>query len=197
MKPEEEPTVSRPRASNGQEDEELVLKAREGDGEAFGVLIERHQKSVAGFLLTLLHDMDAAEDAAQQAFLQAFQHLGRFESRASFKTWVSRIALNVAKSRLRWAGLRRWLPLGADDGDRGWEERLRPIANGPDEIKAVERKLELERAMAKLSAREKQVAALRLEGYSLGEAAEVLGISEGTVKSTLFEAVQKMRRQLS
>lgn len=193
-----EPTFSAPQASRQQEETELLSKARSGDGDAFGALIERHQKSVAGFLLTVLHDVDAAEDAAQQAFVQAYKNLPDFEGRCSFKTWVSRIALNVARSHLRWSKLRGWLSLdGGMDGERPWEDTLLPAAGGLTEMEALERKLDLERAMSHLSPREKEVTALRLEGFSLAEVASVLDVSEGTVKSTLFEATQKMRRRLS
>lgn len=180
-------------------DEELVRKARSGDVEAFGALIERHQQPVAGFLISVLHDMDSAEDAAQLAFVKAWEGLASFEGRSSFKTWVSRIALNIAKSRMRWERLRRWLPLDAprgEDGD-GWEESVRSAATGSDEQDLLERKLELERAMGALAPREREVAALRLEGYSLGEIAQVLRVSAGTVKSTLFAATRKMRLRLS
>jgi RNA polymerase sigma-70 factor (ECF subfamily) len=181
-------------------DEELVRRARAGDAEAFGGLIERHQKTVASFLLSMFHDPDAAEDAAQEAFLKAFRGLGRFEGRSSFKTWVSRIALNEARSRLRWAKLRSWLSLDAprgDDDGSSWEERLRSARPGPAEDEELEKKLDLERAMAALSPREREIAALRLEGYSLGEIAQSLEVSEGTVKSTLFSATHKMRKRLS
>lgn len=179
-------------------DEDLVLKARSGDAEAFGMLIERHQKAVAGFLLSVLHDLDGAEDAAQLAFVKAFKSLSSFEGRSSFKTWVSRIALNVARSQLRWAKLRRLAALDAPqgEGDRSWEDTLREACPGRDEGEVLERKLDLERAMQALSPREKEIAAMRLEGYSLGEIAETLEVSVGTVKSTLFEATHKMRERL-
>ena len=178
-------------------DEELVRRARSGDREAFGELISRHQKAVGGFLLSVLHDVDAAEDAAQQAFVKAFKNLYSFEGRASFKTWVSRIALNVARSQLRWRKIRNWLPLGgAPDEDGRWEERLRSAVR-VDEQEALDRKLDLESALGGLTGREREIAALRLEGLSLDEIAGALGVTTGTVKSTLFTATRKMRQRLS
>ncbi|MBI5241339.1 MAG: RNA polymerase sigma factor [Elusimicrobia bacterium] len=179
-------------------DEALVRRARAGDAEAFGVLVSRHQKAVAGFLLSVLHDLDAAQDAAQQAFVRAFMRLESFEERSSFKTWVSRIALNVARSRLRWARMSNWLSLDAPRDSEGgtWEESVRRAGPREDETRVLEKKLDLERALAALSPREREVAAMRLEGYSLDEVAGVLGISEGTVKSTLFAATRKMRQRL-
>src|SRR5258706_2107719 len=130
-------------------DEDLVERTRSGDAEAFGELIERHQKAVAGFLLSMLHDLDSAEDAAQQAFVKAFQGLASFEGRSHFRTWVSRIAINEARSRMRWTGLRRWLSLDAPmgDGDEAWEGRVREASPAGGEGEALERKLDLERAL--------------------------------------------------
>lgn len=186
-----------PNVKDEEADEELVRRARTGDRDAFGELIQRHQRAVGGFLLSVLHDVDAAEDAAQQAFVKAFQNLDSFEERSSFKTWVSRIALNVARSQLRWAKLRGWLPLvPAGDEDGRWEDRVRDLVHG-DEREALEFKVDLERAMTALSPREREIAALRLEGFALDEIAGVLGVSTGTIKSTLFTATRKMRQRLS
>ena len=178
-------------------DEDLVRRARAGDGEAFGVLIERHQAAVTGFLSGVLRDLDLAEETAQEAFVKAYENLASFEGRSSFKTWVSHIALNAARSRLRWSGLRRWLSLDAprQDATGAWEEQMEAAA--PDEFAAVERRLEFDRAMTGLGPREKEITAMRLEGYDLNEIADVLKISEGTVKSTLFTATRKMREKLS
>lgn len=185
--------------SSKESDEQLVARARAGDTEAFGILIERHQKVVAGFLISLFHDLDAAEEAAQKAFVKAFSSLAGFQGRSSFRTWVSRIALNVARSELRWASLRRWLSLDASrpTDSRPWEETLRALRTGSDECSALSRRLDLENAMEELAPREREVTALRLEGRALGEIAEILQVSEGTVKSTLFDATRKMRRVMT
>lgn len=147
----------------------------------------------------MLRDPDAAEDLAQEAFVKAFKAIGAFEGRSSFKTWVTQIALNEARSRLRRQKLRRWLSLespGEDDGRR-LEETLRDELSDGRERSALERRLELDGAMQCLAPREREVASLRLEGYSLGETAQALGVSVGTVKSTLFSATRKMREKLS
>jgi RNA polymerase sigma-70 factor (ECF subfamily) len=183
-------------------DEELVDRTLKGDTRAFGVLIERHQKPVVGFLLTMFHDLDLSEDAAQQAFVKAFENLRSFQGRSEFRTWVCRIALNAALSNLRWARLRRFFSGGwAEESQQsvGWEDRLaRTVKSSADsdEMDRLERKLELEKAMTDLSGRERQIASLRLEGYSLSEISKILDISEGTVKSTLFSATRKMRKKL-
>lgn len=181
------------------DDEALVRRAIDGESEAFGALIDRHQAAVAGFLLSLLHDPSAAEEIAQAAFVQAYKNLKSFRGQAAFKTWVSRIAINLARSQMRWRKLRAWISLEAFRGqeESSWEERLIPAGNpSGDEREALERRLDLERAMSGLSPREREVTALRLEGYTLSEIAQALVVSEGTVKSTLFGATRKIKERL-
>ncbi len=190
------PTFSDSQASIEQ-DRGLVERACAGDLEAFGTLVERHQPAVVGFLMTVCRDVDLAEDCAQQAFIKAFRAIGSFQRQSSFRTWVSRIALNEARAHWRWRKLRNWLPIGGSSEDGISEETLRSKTASQDELAALEKKMELERAMASLGRREREIAAMRLEGYQLGEIAQVLGISEGTVKSTLFEATRKMKERLS
>lgn len=176
----------------------MVKRARAGDREAFGLLIERHQRAVAGLLTGILRDMDSAEDAAQQAFVKAFRGLRSFQNRSSFKTWVTRIALNEARSRMRRdrLALRGPAPRPGEDGG-AWEERVRATRLDAAERDALERRIELDRAMAGLSPREHEITAMRLEGYTLEEIAGALDVSRGTVKSTLFDATRKMKRILT
>src|SRR5258706_1864322 len=107
-------------------DEELVLRARSGNAEAFGALVERHQKSVLSFLLTFFHNLDLAEEATQRAFVKAFKAIPSFEGRSSFKTWISRIALNEARLQRRWDRLKQWFSAGYLDKneDETWEDRV-------------------------------------------------------------------------
>ncbi|MEK9145436.1 MAG: sigma-70 family RNA polymerase sigma factor [Elusimicrobiota bacterium] len=192
-----EPTFRPSTESNHRTDEELVLRSREGDGEAFGGLVSRHQPAVTGFLMGMLGNLDDAEDAAQEAFVKAFRSLPSFQGRSSFRTWVTRIAINTARSRQRWSFLRRALSLDASRGeDEAWEESFKATAAEP-EREALDRRLEFDRAVKSLAPREREVVALRMEGYALAEIADIAGISEGTVKSTLFSAPRKMRRDLS
>ena len=167
-------------------DETLVERAKAGRREAFGKLMERHRTALRHTLLGVLHDLDAAEETAQLAFVKAFESLDSFEGRSRFKTWLWRIALNEAWRRRSSARLREVFYL---DGVLAGLGKVRA-----DETKSVERKLELEKAMESLSPREREMTALRLEGYSLLEIARRLAVCEGTVKSTLFEAVRRLRR---
>ena len=88
-------------------DAELVARARQGDAEAFGELVDRHRAAVYRAALAALGSPTEAEDAAQDAFVSAYRRLASFRGDASFKTWLLTIAWNHAMNRRR--GLTRWL----------------------------------------------------------------------------------------
>ena len=75
-------------------EQEIIDRAREGDHEAFRVLVSRHQDRVYGLALRILRDPEQARDAAQDAFLKAYRALGRFEGRSKFGTWMYRLTYN-------------------------------------------------------------------------------------------------------
>ncbi|MBI3548011.1 MAG: RNA polymerase sigma factor [Elusimicrobia bacterium] len=179
------------------EEDALLGRARAGDRNAFGELVLRHRQAVFGLALRLLRDWDSAEEATQIAFVKAFHSLRTFEGRSSFRTWVCSIALNAARESRRRGRLGRWAPMatGEPGEERVWTESLRAAARGPSEVDALERHLELERAMESLSAREREMAVLRLEGYTMHDIAAALHVSEGTVKSTLHDATHKMKKE--
>jgi len=75
---------------------ELIDRARNGDSEAFGVLVERYQRRVVGVALAVVKNQDDAIELAQETFVRAFENLKNFESRSSFSTWLYRIAANLS-----------------------------------------------------------------------------------------------------
>ena len=96
-------------------DEDLVERARAGDGEALNELVERHHEVVYRVVLRILEDPEMAADASQDTFVKAFQALGRFRGEARFRTWLLAIAANEARGALRRRIRRRERPLEAAD----------------------------------------------------------------------------------
>ncbi len=86
---------------NSLDDQHLVQRCRDGDDDAFGVLVERHQDRLFHSLNPLLRSREDAQDVAQAAFIQAYQKLDGFRGEAAFYTWLYRIAINLALSFLR------------------------------------------------------------------------------------------------
>jgi RNA polymerase sigma-70 factor (ECF subfamily) len=84
---------------------ELIERARAGDADAFGELVERHKVAVYRAARIALRSADEAEDVAQEAFVAAYRKLGEFRGEASFKTWLLAITWNFARSRRRTARL--------------------------------------------------------------------------------------------
>lgn len=183
-------------------DAEAVARARQGDPEAFRVLVERYQGRAYGQALRMLGDPERARDAVQEGFLRAYRGLPRFQGRSAFYTWLYRLMFNVcidAKRRDR-SGLQvewddavaRDLPADAEEGPQ-----LR-VAPSPDQ--ALER-AELGRALRegidRLPGDARRTLLLReVDGLSYAEIAQTLEIPKGTVMSRLHYARRQLREHL-
>ena len=172
-------------------DEEVVARVLAGETGLYEVLMRRHNQRVYRAIRAVLRSDADAEDVMQQAYLNAFRHLGQFEGSARFSTWLTRIAVNEALARLRKPGRAE----GNDDVDF---ERIE--SNEPDpEQRAVQSELRevMEREVASLPDSFRTVVVLRdVEGMTTSETAEVLGISEDLVKQRLHRARAALRRSL-
>jgi RNA polymerase sigma-70 factor (ECF subfamily) len=175
-----------------------VERVRQGDAASYEILMRRHNQRLYRAVRAILGDESDVEDVMQEAYLAAYRHLDGFAGRARFSTWLIRIAVNQAIDRLRRAG--RVLPF--DPGTVDALERAAGAAprRGDDpEQGAGDRELArlLERAIGELPAAFRAVYVLReLEGMETGEAAESLGIDEGTVKTRLHRARLRLREAL-
>src|SRR5258705_12881077 len=78
-----------------------LIRAREGDEEAFGALVQQHSRKVFQLAFRMMRNEQDAEDVVQECFLRAYRQLGRFEARADFGTWLYRIAANCAVDMMR------------------------------------------------------------------------------------------------
>jgi RNA polymerase sigma factor (sigma-70 family) len=172
-------------------DGELVRRARTGDREAFGRLVERHQQVAFRTAYAICRDAGEAEDAAQDAFVKAHRALWRFRADAPFRPWLLRIVANEARNRRRSAGRREHLALRAAQGA--------PTAAGSAETAVLERAgaSDLRDALDRLDPPHREVILLRhvLE-LSEAEAAAALGCRPGTVKSRLSRALDRLREEL-
>ena len=166
----------------------LLEKARLGDEEAFLALYRSHSPRVFRLLWAMLRDRHQAEDGTQEVFVKVHGRLGAFRAESRFSTWLYRIAVNTAIDMKRKAFLRSWLPL------------FSPEVREP---KAPEVPVEGEGAIPEslwkeLSVSQRAVVELRVvQELSVAEAAEALGVSEGTVKTQLHRALKKLRFFLS
>ncbi|NNJ27547.1 sigma-70 family RNA polymerase sigma factor [Alienimonas chondri] len=161
--------------------------------EAFGALVDRHADRVHDTLAKLLGDPHEASDAAQEAFLKAWRKLDTFRGDSSFRTWLTRIALNAASSRRRTAarrGTRTGLPTGPREDVR---------APAPDAAALCdERNRAVRSAIAELPEDYRVVVVLKeFEDLSYEAIAEVVAVPVGTVRSRLHRGRAELRRRLA
>lgn len=171
-----------------------VERARAGDREAFRALVDRHSRNVFRLAFRLTGNESDAEDVVQEAFLKAYRNLETFESRASFSTWLYRIASNCAYDLLRSRARRPEDPLEL-------ESEVRPLpadGPGPDRLaRSAEVRRRAERALARLTPSERAAFVLRHhEGLSIAEIGRALGLDTSATKHSVFRAVRKMREAL-
>ncbi|HYO79068.1 MAG TPA: sigma-70 family RNA polymerase sigma factor [Thermoanaerobaculia bacterium] len=180
-------------------DQELIDRTLGGDGHAFALLVERHQRKVFRVVLAIVRDPAEADVVTQDAFVQAYTHLARFEGRAGFETWLTRIAINRSRDTLR---KRRFVSLFTFGGDDGEEETpLELVDERPDperQFISSQLRVAIQRAERQLSPQQKVIFRLRHhENLALEEIAEHLGLNAGTVRAHLFRAVHKIRKELA
>lgn len=183
------------------EDTDLVNQCRRGDPSAFGGLVARYQDRVFNACLRLCGNRSDAEEFAQEAFVKAYVSLDRFDGRASFYTWLFRIAVNLTISAHRKARPGPMVSMHARvaDGDgQGIADRIQGNGEMPDErCASSERDLAVARALASLDEEHKSVVVLRdIEALGYTEIAEILGVPTGTVKSRLHRARLALREIL-
>jgi RNA polymerase sigma factor (sigma-70 family) len=172
-------------------DTELILAVLERDDRnAFGELVRRHQSRVRAVLRRLTRgDAALADDLAQETFVLAWRKLKAFRFEARFSTWIYRIAFNAWQSEAR---RRREVPMEMDDASTP------PGSDAFDEMPDVASRVDLERALAMLSDGERAaIAACYYADLSHEEAAAVLGIPVGTVKTHVLRAKVKLRARLA
>lgn len=169
-------------------DDELIAAARQGDDGAFQQLVRRHQSRVAATVISMLGKCVEADDVGQETFIRFYHALPHFRGESSVETYLTRIAINLSLNELKRRRRRSFLflPL-AEQKDDAAPTRL-------PQLEQDERAELLHRAIQRLKPAFRAVVVLRvLEGYSTGETAAMLGISEGTVKSRLARAHEKLR----
>jgi RNA polymerase sigma-70 factor (ECF subfamily) len=177
------------RAQRAAAERRLVAAAASGSTPAFEALYRLHAGRVYGLCLRMTGHRETAEDCAQEAFVQAWRSLPRFESRASFGTWLHRIAVNAVLAHAR----RRGEQLGG--GASIEDELAETLADAS--LGEAHSGHDLETAIASLPARARHVLVLAgVYGYSHEETAEMLGIAAGTCKAQLHRARHLLGQRL-
>jgi RNA polymerase sigma-70 factor (ECF subfamily) len=179
-------------------DAAFVARARSGDTDAYRVLVERHGRTLFRLAFRMTGNEQDAEDVVQESFLRAYRQLGRFDERASFGTWLYRIATNCSLDLVR-ARKRRSENLALADPAMDDPMVALPSENpGPErQTLSGEIRERVADAMNELSATERAAFVLRhFEGMCMEDVSRVLECQPGAAKHSVFRAVQKLRRAL-
>jgi RNA polymerase sigma factor (sigma-70 family) len=168
-------------------DAELLEAFRGGDVKAFETLVRRYQRPVLGIARRFARDEDDAEDIAQRAFINAAERAGSWRG-GSFKSWLFRIVVNLAKNHLR--------DTARFDRDDEHEEAAAPEAH--HRLEDREQQAALREAVARLPRRQREVLLLRIDGdLPFAEVAQALGITEVNAKVNFHHAVQKLKEWMN
>ena len=176
-------------------DAELVASALRGSEEAFRDLVLRFERPVYALILRMVHDAEQAEDLAQEVFVKAYRHLGSYDPRRKFASWLFKVAHNSTIDHLRRAQLNT-VPLAAEQEDGGGLLAVLADTSAESPAAAAERRdmaRALERAIARLRPEYREAVVLRyVEGLAYQEICEVLGLPVGTVKTNLHRARKEL-----
>lgn len=173
----------------------LIDRARAGDRQAFDQIMIGHQRLVVSTAWRMLGNKEDAHDAAQESFLRVYKYLKNFKRGEDFAGWLYRITVNVCRDLARKRA--RAGQLVSFDGEReeGDLASLSSRENIEEEAILSQEKRIIERAIGTLTKKEKAALVLRdLEGLSTEEVAEILGSSQGTVRSQISSARTKIKR---
>jgi RNA polymerase sigma-70 factor (ECF subfamily) len=182
----------------GATDAVLVTAAKSGDQTAFAQLWERHSNKVFRRVYRITGNPDDAEEVLQEAWMKAYAHLKTFEGRASFSTWITRIAINSALMALRRKRTHPEASMEVYDGET-W--RSMDVADQTKDVEELFTRREiaqrLKRAISRLKPRQRKVVEVHyLNDGSLKETADLTGISMGATKSRLSRARISLRKAL-
>jgi RNA polymerase sigma-70 factor, ECF subfamily len=184
----------------GEEESVLVDAAKNGDAQAFEVLVARRQRRIFAVALRYARVRQDAEDIMQQSFQKAFLHLHQFEGRSSFSTWLTRVAINEAQMLQRKNGGKREVSI--DDLNENAEtatplEIPDPAPDPETTYSQQEWKRMLSSAMHGLPHKTRRAMELReLDERSTEETARIMGISVGAVKARIFHGRKRLRKRL-
>jgi RNA polymerase sigma-70 factor (ECF subfamily) len=175
-------------------DSELVRRFKEGNENAFALIVGRYQQRLVQVARTVLGDEDDAMDISQEAFVKAYFHLKTFREDSSLYTWLYRIVYNLCISHLRRKKIISFLSFNHHDEDEEFD------SNEPNPGQICERREIMDAvnsAVDALPLKQRTVFTLRqMEGLTHGEIAKIMGITEGAVKASYFHAVRKLQTML-
>lgn len=181
-------------------DQELVLRAQNGDQRAFELLVVKYERRIARLLSRMIRDQSEIEDVSQEAFIKAYRALPTFRGESAFYTWLYRIAINTAKNHLSTLGRRPILAAEYEDedGDSVDAASLVPDFHTPEtELSNKQIVSTVNEAVNALPEELREAITLReMDGMSYDEIAVAMDCPIGTVRSRIFRAREAIANRL-
>ncbi len=185
----------------GDDDQELVLKAQRGDVHAFDELVERYHGKIYGLTYNMTSNREDAEDLTQEVFVKAFKALPRFRGNSSFYTWLYRIAVNKTINYRKKRNRKRTLSLDQFDQEIKSDEVYHDLTSKGSPLRNVsltELQKKMNEALQSLSEKHRTVVVLHdMQGIPHEEIAKMVGASVGTIRSRLFYARRQLQAELA
>ena len=182
-------------------DMDLVHASKNGDAAAFEQLVKRYDRKLFRIAQSVTHNREDSQDAVQEAFLKAYQHLADFREACQFSTWLIRITVNQSLMKLRKQRGAKEMSLDEDFGDEGdiLPKEVTDWAPNPEQLCwASELRDILRKALEELRPISRTVFILRdVEGLTIDQTAVVLNMSQTAVKARLWRARLQLREALS
>ena len=178
--------------TNRKTDEILIKEFQNGDRSAYSKLVTRYRNKIISFLYRYMHDMDSAEDLAQEAFFKVYLKKDSYKETYKFSTWLFTIASNLAKTELRKLKRRKTSSI-SDINKDGNSDNIFTTGDNIEKIANNESKL-LEKALAELEHDYKIIIILReIQELSYDVISRILQLPLGTVKSRINRGKLKLR----
>ncbi len=174
-------------------DDDLMVRGAQGEKDALEVLVRRWEEPVFAFLARMTGSREDARDLTQETFLRLYRNAARYSPSGKFKSWLFRIAGNLARSQLRRKKIVRWIPFDLTSHDLSSPDDLADRALEREELGGAVRA-----ALLKLPERQRQAVLLwQFEELSYKEIGEVMGIGSNAVSQILYRATTRLRKILA
>lgn len=178
----------------------LVSRLKKGDREAFNELVREYEKQVINIAYSMLSDREDALDAAQEVFIRIYKSIDSFKEQSSLSTWIYRVCMNICNDMLRKRQrTAKTVSIYRDEDEDNNTTELADDRPGPEETYEMnEAQRAVREGIASLNEDFRAVITLcDIQGYSYEEAALILSIPHGTVKSRLNRARNALKKKLS
>lgn len=197
LKPKREEVPEEPM---GPDDDDLVLKAQQGDVRAFDELVNRYHGKIYALTYNMTSNREDAEDLTQEVFVKAFEALPRFRGNSSFYTWLYRIAVNKTINYRKKRNRKRALSLDQFDQEIKLDDVYHHLTTKGSPLRNIslsELQEKLNEALQNLSEKHRTVVVMHdMQGVPHAEIAKIVKASVGTVRSRLFYARRQMQTEL-